>query len=186
MSRVHHIGCLHIGHENMAIKRGFDNAEEYFKLLKDRWNSTVTKRDKVFIHGDVTMESSKYYKLLDELAGTKTVILGNHDLPQHTKYLFDYVEQVTGFMQYKGFWLSHCPIHPQELLRSRGNIHAHIHENLIETTKISLPSNLEIESGHGVGYFNVDAQALNYKPILFDDIFEQYEQFKLQIKNYNF
>lgn len=38
MTKVLTIGCLHLGHENMAKRRGFISAEHYFSLLKHKWN----------------------------------------------------------------------------------------------------------------------------------------------------
>jgi calcineurin-like phosphoesterase family protein len=40
-----------------------------------------------------------------------------------------YFEDVRGFLRYKQMWLSHCPIHPQELYRCKLNVHGHIHKN---------------------------------------------------------
>lgn len=169
MSKVFHIGCLHLGHDKTAIWRDFTDAEKYFEELKFQWNRTVSKRDKVFIHGDVTTEKSQYYYLLDELLGSKTVLLGNHDKPQHVQELLKHVDEVAAVIKYKKFWLTHMPVHPSELLRVRGNIHAHVHEKLIETSTIR-HQGIDIVSGNNRGYFDVSAKRLNYQPLAFDII----------------
>lgn len=40
-------------------------------------------------------------------------------MKQHVQELLKYVESVAGMIDYKGFALTHCPIHPIELERYR-------------------------------------------------------------------
>lgn len=112
------------------------------------------------------MESSKYYYELDRLQGRKIVVMGNHDLPKNVKELLNYVESVAGMIDYKGFCLTHSPIHPLEINRYRGNIHAHIHEELLYEilgpTKYRDPGSEMKPTLHK--YFNVDAKIVDYKP----------------------
>ena len=42
---VFFISDLHLGHENMAIHRGFANAEDMNLHIITKWNSIVNKRD---------------------------------------------------------------------------------------------------------------------------------------------
>jgi calcineurin-like phosphoesterase family protein len=102
MGNVRFIGCLHLGHEKMAKKRGFNTSHEHDKHLINEWNKVVNKRDVVYILGDVTMETSEHYYLLDRLKGVKRVVLGNHDRPRDVKELLNYVDNVSGMVQYKG------------------------------------------------------------------------------------
>ena len=134
MSKVHFIADLHFGHTNMAIKRGFESAKEHDEHIISQWNKKVNKRDVVWILGDVTMESSKSYPLLNRLNGMKKVVLGNHDRPSDIPELLKYVQAVAGIIRYKGLWLTHCPVHELEFRVPR-NIHGHIHEEKIMTTK---------------------------------------------------
>ncbi len=39
-------------------------------------------------------------------------------------------EEVHSMLKYKGMWLTHCPMHPDEL-RGKINIHAHVHEQTV-------------------------------------------------------
>ena len=95
------IGCLHFGHENMAKMRGFSSAEEHDENLITQWNKVVSKNDKVFILGDISMESSKPYHLLHELKGIKHVILGNHDDSRDIKSLLNHVDYISGPLKSK-------------------------------------------------------------------------------------
>lgn len=132
MSVVRFIGDLHLGHVNMAIKRGFKTVEDHDNHIIQCWNSVVHKRDCTWILGDVTMESSKSYPLLKHLNGMKKVVLGNHDRPSDILELMKYVQCVSGMVNYKGIWLTHCPVHERELeFRVPRNIHGHIHEHKI-------------------------------------------------------
>lgn len=137
MAIVRFIADLHLSHQNMALKRGFSTVEEHDEYIIEKWNSVVHKRDVTYILGDVTMEKSAPYELLNRLNGTKHVILGNHDRRQDVKKLLEYVESAAGMVQYKGVMLTHCPIHPMELdYRFKYNIHGHIHDK--QVMKISL------------------------------------------------
>lgn len=132
MSKVRFIADLHLGHTNMALKRGFATAEEHDEHIISQWNKKVHKRDTVYILGDVTMESSKPYPLLNQMNGLKRVVLGNHDMGKDIPELLKYVHSVSGMVKYKGIWLTHCPVHERELeFRVPRNIHGHIHEERI-------------------------------------------------------
>lgn len=166
MSNVRFIGCLHLGHKWMAQHRGFQDEFYHDEHLIDTWNSIVNKKDLTYILGDITMEKSEHYYKLDRLNGRKIVIMGNHDLHNHTRELLNYVESVAGMIDYKGFCLTHAPIHPAEISFYRGNIHAHIHENkLSEVEYLSRygdPGEIIEKTLHK--YINVDAKLINFQP----------------------
>jgi calcineurin-like phosphoesterase family protein len=133
MSIVRFIADPHLNHLNMAKRRGFNTIEEHDEYFVKQWNSVVAKRDLTYILGDITMESAKAYPILDRLNGRKIVVGGNHDKPGHTRELLKYVDSIAGMIQYKGIFLTHCPVHPREMkYRIKHNIHGHIHENFIE------------------------------------------------------
>jgi calcineurin-like phosphoesterase family protein len=145
---------LHLGHTNLIIhKRGFKTVEEHDNLIISNWNSVVHKNDKVFLLGDIAMETYKYYELLASLKGIIHVIPGNHESPTHVKHLLKYVNVISGNIKYKEFWLSHIPIHPDEL-RGKVNIHGHVHERSINDPR----------------YVNVSMEVINYTPISIDEI----------------
>ena len=166
MSIVRFIGCLHLNHLSIAKRRGFEEAFLHDEWLISQWNKTVHKKDTVYILGDVTMETSKPYYMLDKLQGRKIVVLGNHDMHKHTRELLNYVESVAGMVDYKGFCLTHAPIHPCEMGRYRGNIHAHIHSNLLE--EVIVPDKYKDEDSVSIPtlhkYYCVDAHLVKYIP----------------------
>lgn len=174
MSNTRFIGCLHLGDEWMAKYRGFESSYEHDEWLIEHYNSVVNKRDIVYILGDITMEKKEHYHQLNRLNGRKIVVLGNHDLPKHIPELLKYVETVAGMIDYKGFCLTHAPIHPQEVMFYRGNIHAHIHhENKLPTLKFK--SNYDdrpgiIETGTNNKYYCVDAHLIDYIPLTIDEL----------------
>ena len=159
MSNVYVISDLHFSHKNMAIKRGFQTAEEHDEHIIEQWNNIVNKKDTVWILGDITMEKSGPYVLLDRLNGIKKVVLGNHDQPQHVPEMLKYVRSVCGMVKYKGFILSHCPMHEAEIGRFTKNIHGHVHDNSLDDDR----------------YVNVSCEAVDYKPIAIREIIETRE-----------
>lgn len=156
----------HFGHEAIAKKRGFSNADEQTAFIIEKWNNTINKRDLVFLLGDISNEKKSYYPILDELQGIKTVILGNHDRKQDVPALLacKSVTHVAGMIKYKGFFLTHAPIHSAELKYRKiiGNIHGHMHNYHIKNYR----------------YFNVCAEKINYTPISFFEIEKQVQNFK--------
>jgi len=137
--RTFFIGCLHFGHTSIAKHRGFADEFEHDEYLIEQWNSVVTsKKDIVYILGDITMEKSFWYYQLDRLNGIKHVVLGNHDRRQDVPELLKYVETVGGAVDWKGYMLTHVPIHPNEVVFYKANLHAHIHHvNKLEEVIVS-------------------------------------------------
>lgn len=157
MSRVFFISDLHFNHLNMALKRGFNNIEDHDNLIIQNWNNTITKQDVVYILGDLTLEKTDL-SIIKKLNGNKNLILGNHDCASISEYL-KYFNKVFGIKKYKGYWLSHCPIHPSEL-RGKKNIHGHIHDLNITLDDETLDDR----------YINVSCEQINYTPILFEKL----------------
>lgn len=172
MCDVRFIGCLHLGHEWMARYRNFSDSHEHDEWLIKKWNSVIKKRDLTYILGDVTMEKKDFYYKLDLLNGRKIVVLGNHDLPKHVGSLLNYVESVAGMIDYKGFCLTHAPIHPNEVVFYRGNIHAHIHhENKLEDLVVKERYNdNDIKVNTINKYFNVDAYLQDFIPKTIEEL----------------
>jgi calcineurin-like phosphoesterase family protein len=173
MSNVRFIGCLHLGHKSIAKYRGFEDEFEHDEHLIKNWNSVVNKRDLTYILGDITMETDKHYYQLDRLNGRKIVVLGNHDKWQYIPELLKYVDGVGGAVDYKGFLLTHVPIHPSEISFCRGNIHAHIHhKNQLEDCAVPERYGEENKTLYYTiyKYHCVDAHLINYKPISINEL----------------
>jgi len=127
------IADLHLGHDNICdyegARRGSPaNIDEHDDWIMYQWNNTVKKQDLVWVLGDVAFSYDGLHKLR-RMNGTKHLILGNHDVFTLKKY-YEYFNKIHAFMKYKGFWLSHSPIHPMSL-RGKKNIHGHIHKSFI-------------------------------------------------------
>ena len=160
MSRVFFTSDLHFGHTNLCRHIRNMSAEESDELIIRNWNKKVTKRDIVYMNGDFTMEKpaiiSKYVK---QLHGEIRIIGGNHDTVPCCKEFLRLGIQVVGNIEYKGFLLSHVPLHPREVDFFLGNIHGHIHDKTVDL---------------GYKYINVNTEFHNYTPVLFDDLFGAY------------
>ncbi len=126
MSNVWFCSDLHLGHKNIGKFRTplVNSTEENNTRIITDWEKHVTSRDVVYVLGDFCFDAELYNSL--KLSGNKKYLIrGNHDRFQTSQYLkvFDEVE---GLLKYKEFWLSHSPIHPDEL-RGKFNLHGHVH-----------------------------------------------------------
>lgn len=64
MSTIYVIADLHFGHEKVAIARKFWSTRQHDDAIVAAWNSVVTKRDVVYVLGDV-------FRLTSETTCTK-------------------------------------------------------------------------------------------------------------------
>ena len=133
MSKVFFIADTHFGHRNICKYRSqFSTPQEHDETIIENWNKVVTKvKYQVWVLGDMCIRNKKYNMeaLIHRLNGTIHVITGNHcHLPY---YNHDKINVSKGLVKKYDFWLSHCPIHPQEL-RGYKNIHGHVHDKKID------------------------------------------------------
>ena len=146
---------LHLGHENSAKRRGFSSAKEHDDAVIESLSKACYKKSLLYILGDVALED-KAIERIKEIPGRKRIILGNHDYSaQHYSKVAEYVG---GFIKYKNMWLSHCPIHPQEMFRCVANVHGHIHHGGM-TESIGFP------------YINVNWD-IWHRPLTLDEVKE--------------
>lgn len=170
MSVVRFISDYHFGHEHCAKHRGFKNAEYMAEHIIKQHNKVVKKKDLTYILGDITMETDKFYFYLDQLKGRKKVVLGNHDLAKHVPELLKYVESVSGMVKYKGLFLSHCPVHPQELeYRVSQNIHGHLHEQNV-TKSVFKRVKSSPRGVYDERYINVSCEQIDYQPKTLEEL----------------
>lgn len=84
MGRIFYTSDLHIGHEAALSfdNRPFKDLEEMAQVIRENWNRKVSKQDKVYILGDLTIKEDKreLERYINSLNGTKVLIVGNHDL----------------------------------------------------------------------------------------------------------
>ena len=71
----------HIGHENVLRldQRPFADLEAMNKGLIKRFNACVGENDVCYFLGDMGFSTAAIKEVVDELNGTKILILGNHD-----------------------------------------------------------------------------------------------------------
>jgi len=118
---------LHLGHALAARLRGFESVEAHDYSIIETLRAQCSKRSLLWVLGDVAMRIESL-DLLASVPGRKRLVRGNHDNFQLGVYA-KYFEDVHGFLRYKKMWLSHCPIHTQEMCRVKINVHGHIHDN---------------------------------------------------------
>lgn len=126
MSAVYFLSDLHLGHKNICkFRPGFTSVEEHNALIKENYHKRVTKRDTVYFLGDVAFDAESLADVKTWAGAKKILIAGNHCLDHFSmKDLVEAYDEVYSLKKYKEFWLSHAPIHPDEL-RGKINIHGH-------------------------------------------------------------
>lgn len=133
---------------------GVDNIFDHDKLLIDRTYSVINKRDTLWILGD----NGNKQTIVDLITNLKCIrvnyIPGNHDNISMINAIKDIPKvQIKGFCRYKKHWITHCPIHPQELRELR-NIHGHTHSKVIRDPKYICVS-IENNKGYPVPIDNI-------------------------------
>jgi len=131
---VYFCGCLHLGHKNIHKFRPWVKSTEHnTEIFLDQWHKHIDKRDVVYMLGDVAFDLESL-DLLSYLPGRKILVKGNHDDIVSITEQMQVFEEIYGLLKYKGFWLSHCPIHPDEMRNRKGCIHAHVHSQSVMTS----------------------------------------------------
>jgi len=138
MSVVYMTSDWHLGHKGVErFRTEFGSCSEMEGLILENYLSVVNKRDIVWMLGDMcfTMEA---IEIMRKLPGDKRLILGNHDQDKcggTEKVPIEQIvltyDQVYGMARYKYAWLTHAPIHPDEL-RGKITIHGHTHYSKID------------------------------------------------------
>ncbi len=156
MSKVYLTSDLHIGHKAICKYRTrFKTTKEHDEYIVNNWNEIIKKRDVVWVLGDMCMKNKDYdmKKIISSLNGNINLITGNHcHLPY---YNHNKIKIMNGLIKKYGYWLSHAPIHPQEL-RGKKNIHGHLHSN---------HNKLNDER-----YINVNCEFWDYKPVCLEQL----------------
>ena len=164
------ISDTHFGHSNILRFepkfRKFMNVQEMDEYMIRQWNDVVKQDDIVYHLGDVAIGSPLKY--VQRLNGHKILIKGNHDNHVGIQEFIDAgFEDVMAMVKLKGFILTHCPMHPEELdyYPKYKNIHGHIHSRLV------LLNGQEMD----YRYVNVSVEHTKFKPINLDLIHKYQE-----------
>ena len=170
MSRVFFTSDLHLGHKNLSERIRNMTVEESDNLIISNWNKIITKRDIIYVLGDLVMEKySLIENYIKQLKGNIIIIGGNHDDLRCCKEYMRLGIPTLGCLEYKGYVCTHIPVAITEVKNMyRGNIHGHLHKNLKKTNY--LPNRY---------YYNVNTEFHNYTPKLFLEIEREFTENKL-------
>lgn len=160
MTKIWISSDLHLGHDNVVkFRTQFSSAEEHHEIIYDNLASSVTKRDSLYLLGDVAFTSDWLTKVGEIRAAKKTLILGNHDTDQKVtmRQLCEVFDSIHSLHSRRNVWFSHCAIHPEEMRGKLGNIHGHGHMRIINDPR----------------YVNVCVEQTEFKPITFAEAQER-------------
>lgn len=155
MSVVYVTSDWHLGHKNICKFRDmFQTEEQHREFVLSRYMERVTKRDIVWFLGDIIFHPN-YLQVVKDLPGTKKLVVGNHDteLGVDIADLCLVFDDIHGLVNYKHCWLSHAPIHAEEL-RGKWNVHGHTHSHIINDPR----------------YYNACLEHTDYAPKNFQNI----------------
>lgn len=143
----------------IKFRTQFSSSEEHDAIIKENYHKVVRPKDTVNFVGDICMTPAAVQEL-KTWAGVKSIYLGNHDTSEFKKRGVSlamlqevFEDRIYGFGRKYGYWIGHCPIHPDEL-RNRNMIHGHVHSNSINDPR----------------YFNVCMENIDYTPISLEQI----------------
>lgn len=164
MSAVLNLSDLHLGHQSICkFRTQFTTVEEHDSLIIENYLNLVRKQDRVHFNGDVAF-TSEALNTIKKLPGRKILILGNHDTEFKKRGytlqdLVDTFDEIHSFVRWHEFWLTHCPIHVDEL-RGKFNIHGHTHNHIIDNPN----------------YLNICMEHINYTPISLEQIRDEFKK----------
>lgn len=121
----------HLGHRSiLKYREQFNTIEEHDDTIFAEL-SKLTKRDVLYILGDFLFDCDNFENYLIRISKYPVrikLVMGNHDsLKLYSQTIAKNIEIQLPLFSYKNYWLSHCPIHEQELRGRTGNIHGHLH-----------------------------------------------------------
>ena len=137
---------FHLGHKNIHKYRDFGSENGEFILNQ---LSELKKRDILFVLGDFLFPGPDYEKYLEAIGKMPfrmKLILGNHD----SLDLYDAskrpknIELQLPLFSYKNMWVSHAPIHPNEIRNRTGCIHGHLHKEILDDPRY-LNVNIDVQ-----------------------------------------
>lgn len=138
---------------------GFDNGKLQYSCYIDYSRKVLSSKD---VKVEKLEENAATYGVTMSKGTTiarrngKVWVTGNCTDHHTMKDLVEAFDEVYSLKKYKEFWLSHAPIHPDEL-RGKVNIHGHTHYHNISDAR----------------YVNVSMEQINFMPIELHEIREQ-------------
>lgn len=173
MSKLWLSSDLHLGHRNICkYRQNFSSAEEHHNTIFENLATSVGKRDTLYLLGDIAFDKFWLQKVAELKVQHKVLICGNHDLENGIKMrdLVPIYDNIEVLWSKRNYWFSHCPIHPQEIRNRLGNIHGHLHGNMVWEDEVEI----EMPGGGSTYYSPIDTRYINvcvehtdWKPITF-------------------
>ena len=156
--------------------RPWDDVGKMTEDLISMYNELVSDQDRVYILGDVAFNANRMRDAVSRLKGRKVLVPGNHEPPKMRKY-FDVFDDVRGYVQRKGFVMSHVPLHPDSLERWGLNIHSHLHDGAVRRdghTEKGNPTYEDLtETVEDERYYCACVERTNFRPKLLNEILEE-------------
>lgn len=118
--------------------RNYANVDEMNLAIMQKWNQEISPNDRVIHLGDFAFgdDLSAIEKIIKQLNGNITLILGNHDTAFKVGNLYTKYFKCLGGMSWNDYYFSHEPVHATVInpkqLRTTGrratiNVHGHLH-----------------------------------------------------------
>lgn len=163
-------GDLHLSHKNILKYRtglNLSTVEEHDEFVVENILKNARKRDHLILLGDCFFNDNSLkhlHKICNRYAVVK-IVLGNHCFQYCKNYsnaMLNLLQQhdnlsFHGMIKYKHSWLTHAPIHENEL-RNKINIHGHVHTSIIQDWR----------------YVNLSIDNTEFKPVNFQEIIKGY------------
>ena len=153
------IADSHFGDESIRKyeNRPFATAAEMDEAMVDRWNSTVSEEDEVYVLGDFGADGHEG-EILARLNGVKYLVKGNHDTASNDHYRRQgFTEVYDHPILLDSFWLlSHDPLYVCTNM-PYANLFGHVHANPIFKT-------------YSAQHYCVSVERTDYAPISFSKI----------------
>lgn len=155
---------FHLGHNSiLKYRTKFSSIEEHDNHIFEKVNK-LNKRDDLYILGDFIFDSPKiedYLKIFSKMPVKIKLVMGNHDsVSLYNQNIASNILIQLPLFSYKNYWVSHCPIHPDELRNRYGNIHGHLHFAELNDNR----------------YFDVGLDKNNYDVVSLDTIKEYFKK----------
>lgn len=179
MSNIYFTSDLHIGHKSITKYRPeFQTMEEHDDYMIDKILE-LKKRDVLYVVGDFLFDGPHYDDYIERLSKKKCrikLIMGNHDSKK--LYKEDIFEMQLSLFCYKSIWISHVPIHPDEIRGRLGCIHGHLHKEVVQKSKITFYGTRKLVSDPRYFNVNIDAPGNDYNFVDFDKIKKHFDGLK--------
>lgn len=155
-------------------KRPFNSVNEMNEKIIENWNSIISEKDTVYFLGDFAFGSPNENRdICNRLNGYKIIIRGNHDRDTDIEYwkemgfsqVFDTPQKLYFADKYSNLRYVILSHEPQYINDNEFNIHGHIHDELLKN---------EYPDMSGNNHLCVSVERIDYRPILFDTIQEEY------------